>query len=99
MAEIILNATEIRHIGEQSPGIDQVFVHIIEVRKQHVAPEDELIQGFLERREVLVDFIQFQDQGHLVGFRQAARPVEKVIDRHQFGHKVHGAVRVRCHRL
>ena len=46
IGEVVLQGTEVGDVGEQLAGIDQVFVHVVEIREQHPAPEDELVQAF-----------------------------------------------------
>ena len=80
IGEFILDSFEIRHVGKQGVGIDEILVRVVEVGEQDIAPEDEFVQGLLQRRKVFIDLIELQQKGHLVGLGKMPGPVEKVID-------------------
>ena len=77
---VILDALEVRHVGEKVFRIHEELVHVIEVREDDLAPEDEFVQGFSLGINRLVRFIQFQQQADAVRHFPAIYPAEKVID-------------------
>ncbi len=58
--EAILQSLEIRYVRKQVTGMDEVFVHIVKIAQQHIAPEDEFIQRFGPRTDLAVAIVQFQ---------------------------------------
>ena len=90
VTEILLHSTEVGDICEKALGIDQILVHVGEVRQQHPAPEDELVQrlrlgaGLLVER--LVAVVELEQQVHLVCLAGVREAVEEVVHRVQGRH-------------
>ena len=80
MAEIILHALEVRHIGKKSLRVHQVLVHIVEIGKDDFPPEDELIQRFSPGEHLPVSLIQLKEQADAVCNITPVHPVEEIID-------------------
>ena len=58
--EPVLQSLEIRYVRKQVTGMDEVFVHIVKIAQQHIAPKDEFIQRFGPRTDLAVAIVQFQ---------------------------------------
>ena len=80
IGETVLQPLEIGHIGEQGLRVHQVLVHVVEVRQDHVAPEEELVQGLGLGVKGLVAGIQLGQKPVPVRHVYAADAVEEVVD-------------------
>ena len=80
MAVIVLDALEVGDIGEQVLRVHEELVHVVEIRQDDFAPEDELVQGLRLRVDRLVRLVQLQQQPDAVRHFPAVYPAEKVID-------------------
>ena len=74
---------DLRDVAEQHLRVDQVFVNRIEVREEHIAPEIELVEGFVVVGRV--DFVKLGDEPHAVARMQPRYFARQVVDRHPFG--------------
>ena len=92
VAVVVLDILEIRHVGEQVLRVHEELVHVAEVREDHLAPEDELVQGLGLRVYRPVGFVQFQQQADAVGHLTALDLVEEIVDGQGLGRQ-HGPVR------
>ena len=70
-------------VAEEHLRVDQVFVDRIEVREEHIAPEIELVEGFVVVGRV--DFVKLGDEPHAVARMQPRYFARQVVDRHPFG--------------
>ena len=77
--ECILQGLEIRHIRKELLRIDKILVHIVEIRKDDISPEDEFIQRFRLGIKSLVRIIQLQQKPHSVRSRNSRDPAEEII--------------------
>ena len=92
VAVVVLDILEIRHVSEQVLRVHEELVHVAEVREDHLAPEDELVQGLGLRVYRPVGFVQFQQQADAVGHLTALDLVEEIVDGQGLGRQ-HGPVR------
>ena len=88
VVEAVLDASEIGDVREELFGIDEVLVHVGEVRQQHPAPEDEIVQRLGLRASVtlverLVAVVELEQQVHLVCLAGVREAVEEVVHRVQ----------------
>ena len=74
---------DLRDVAEEHLRVDQVFVDRIEVREEHIAPEIELVEGFVVVGRV--DFVKLGDEPHAVARMQPRYFARQVVDRHPFG--------------
>ena len=75
----VLYAPEIHHIGKQGLRLDQIFVHVVKVSKQHISPEDEVVQTLASRIQLLVAVIKQQQLLDSVSLAQTAQAEEELI--------------------
>ena len=80
VAIIVLDALEIGHVGKEALRIHQVLVHIVEIREDHLAPENELIEGFRLGEDGPVGGVQFQQEPDAVRHFAAIDPIKEIID-------------------
>ena len=64
IGEGVAHVLELGEVGEQLRRVDEVLVHVAEVRQQHVAPEDELIQGLGLGVDLAIASVQLQEKRH-----------------------------------
>ena len=64
--ETVLQSLEIRYVRKQMIGMDEVFVYIVKISQQDIAPENEFIQRFGSRTDFAVAIVQFQQQAYPV---------------------------------
>ena len=90
VVEAVLDAAEVGDVGEELLGIDEVLVHVGEVRQQHAAPEDEVVERLRLRSVALVErlvaVIKLEQQVHLVRLAGVREAVEEVVHRVQGRH-------------
>ncbi len=81
---VILNVPEVRDVGEYVTGIDQIFVYVVEIVENHIAPEDELVQSLrpvpatLQSRGIAA--VQLHQQRYPIGTAQIRAFQEQVAD-------------------
>ena len=92
VAVVVLDVLEVRHVGEQVLRVHEELVHVAEVREDHLAPEDEFVQGLGLRIHGLVGFVQRQQQADAVRHLAAMDLVEEIVDGQGLG-RVHRPVR------
>jgi hypothetical protein len=64
--ERILQRLEVNYICKQSRSIDKVFIDIVEISQQHIAPENEFIQSFRFRIQFPIALVELYEQPHPV---------------------------------
>ena len=80
VAVVVLDVLEVRHVGEQVLRVHEELVHVAEVREDHLAPEDELVQGLGLRVHGLVGLVQLQQETDAVRHLAAIDLVEEIVD-------------------
>ncbi len=83
--EPVPHVLQVRNIGEQAAGIDEVLVYIVEVGEKHVAPEDEIIQRLRGGEDLAVAIVQIQEERHTADGRSPGGMVEEIVDREHSG--------------
>ena len=78
-----LDLLDILDVAEEHRGVDQVFVHRVEVREQHVAPEVEPVERLVV--VLRIDTVELGDQPQAVTAPQARDLGHQVVDGHPFG--------------
>ena len=63
---IILDLLEISHIGEKLVRICKIFIDVIEIGKNHVTPENELVKRLSPGVQSRIAVIQFKQQAYPV---------------------------------
>ena len=84
--ERILNILEIGHIRENLLGICQIFVHIIEITKQNISPEDEIIQRLCLRIMPDITIVKGQEKRNPIRNLHRCGLTEEVTHRKQLRH-------------
>ena len=64
VAEIVLNGLQIRNVSEQLTRVHKIFVHIIEVSQQDIAPTDEIVKRFRPGVERFVAVVKPHQLNH-----------------------------------
>ena len=78
--ERVLDFLEFLDIGEKTVRRDKILVHIVEIAKDHIAPEDELVKRLGTLVQGLVAVVQFEEKGHSVARPCAGDFIEEIID-------------------
>ena len=85
IGKIILNALVLSDIRKQSLRISQILVHIIEVSKDNVTPEYEVIQGLRTRMQSGIALVQLNKQSDPVRNLHRGILREHITHRHHLG--------------
>ena len=80
MAVVVLDALEVRYVGEEVLRVHEELVHIVEVGEDDLAPEDELVQGFRLGIDGLVRLVELQQQLDALRHIAVMDTIEEVID-------------------
>ena len=78
--ETVLYLAIVGHVGKEAFRADQVFVDIVEVGENDVAPEDELVKGLGLWVQGTIDFVKLEEQVDLGRSVHSGDFVEEFID-------------------
>ena len=71
---------EVFYVGEHFLCVGEVFVDVVEVFEQNLAPAVELVEGFASSRDVVIDLVEVANEFDGVGHGKRALLSEKVAD-------------------
>ncbi len=81
--EVGLQLLQVGDVAEEPVGVDQVFVHRVEVAQQRLAPEIEAVEGL--GMVLRVDLVEFGHHAHVVARAQSRRFGRQFVDGHPLG--------------
>jgi hypothetical protein len=73
---------EVAHIGEQFVSINEIFVNIIEIGQEHVAPENKLVEGFTfaSLAQAIINREQMKKQSRTIDDMTCTEKAEEFTD-------------------
>ena len=80
VAVVVLDALEVRHVGEKVLRVHEELVHVVEVGEDDLAPEEELVQGLRLGIDGLVRLVQFQQQLNALRDLAVMDTIKEVVD-------------------
>ena len=86
VGEFVLDFLQGYEVGEQGPGVNEVFVDVVEVAEQHVAPEIEVVEPFVASGTGKVSFVKFDNQCQVVGLFQVGLALDEFSQGEDFRH-------------
>ena len=83
VGEIVLDGLEVGYVGEEHLRVDPVFVDVVEVAEEDVAPENELVKRLRLGIQGPVAVVELDEELDPVRGADAGRFVEEVVDGQQ----------------
>ena len=78
---IIFQFPQITDISKKHISVDQIFINLIEIRQEHIAPKIELVKGFV--MIPTVHFVQFSDQLDTITAMDTRDLLHQIVNLHK----------------